>query len=130
MSAENSIDPEIIEVFVEEVGGLVGDLDQALAAPKASPADAGALETIHRGMHTLKGTSALLGFDKMASLAGPGEDVAKKLMSGETQVTGDVTALFAESYDVIKVFLDDLKAGGGGGGADVDGVTAKFQQML
>src|SRR5206468_11533398 len=74
-----------LEMFFEEAADLVRPgsgsllrLEQASSEP-----DPGLVNRIFRNVHTLKGSSAMLGFDRLAGVAHALEDVLVRMRKGE-----------------------------------------------
>src|SRR2546422_7541272 len=65
-----------LEMFFEEAADLVRDCEAALLRLEqaSSEPDPGLVNRIFRNVHTLKGSSAMLGFDRLAGVAHALED--------------------------------------------------------
>ena len=87
------------------------------------------MKSIHRAMHTLKGTGSLLGFQMVASVAGPAESIANRVMQEELEVSDDVTAALEDAYQFVKTLVEDIKAGKTSE-ADLVGVITTMARFL
>lgn len=92
-----------LPAFLAEAGEHVQRLGLALVRIEAEPGDREAAEQIFRSAHTLKGMSATIGCDAIATLTHAMEDVFELLR----QRTG---GLPPEAIDVLSACLDALEA--------------------
>src|SRR5207245_7977343 len=87
-----------LRMFYEEATDLVGDSEAALLRLEAASGepDPGLVNRIFRNVHTLKGTSAMLGLDRLAAFAHSLEDVLVRMRKGAQAITpGLVDTLLA-----------------------------------
>ncbi|MGH8765195.1 MAG: Hpt domain-containing protein, partial [Burkholderiales bacterium] len=59
--ARTGVDPELLDVYLEEAGEVLKTIDASLAHVRAQPHDQEVLTTIRRGFHTLKGSGRMVG---------------------------------------------------------------------
>lgn len=102
---------EIIEDFLVEADELVSSLDTNLVTLESSSDDLDLLNEIFRAAHTIKGTSSFLGFDQVTTLTHRMEDILNKLRKSELTINPDIMDLLLESVDLLKVLLDNVRAG-------------------
>ena len=102
---------EIIEDFLVEADELVSSLDTNLVTLETSSDDLDLLNEIFRAAHTIKGTSSFLGFDQVTTLTHRMEDILNKLRKSELTVTAEIMDLLLESVDLLKVLLENVRAG-------------------
>src|SRR5256886_17436556 len=78
-----------LEMFFEEAADLVGDSEAALLRLEqaSSEPDPALVTRIFRNVYTLKGTSAMLGLDRLAGFAPSLEDVLVRMRKGEKAET-------------------------------------------
>lgn len=74
----------VIEAFFEEASELVADFESGLLHLEEAPADKELLNRIFRCAHTLKGNSAMLGFEKVAHFTHALEDMLDELRNRES----------------------------------------------
>jgi two-component system chemotaxis sensor kinase CheA len=77
-----SIRERSLQVFREEATDHLDDLESALLALEESPDSAELVQGVFRTVHTLKGSSAMFGFDNLARLAHMLEDVFDLVRKG------------------------------------------------
>jgi two-component system chemotaxis sensor kinase CheA len=129
-------DTEFIELFRDETGGRLEQMDNLLLAIESGDADADAVGALFRHAHTIKGAAGMLGFDDMRTLAHATEDVLARMRdAGEfpaeiaaplLRATAAMRVHLTSSGEPIDDVLADLAAsqatlpGAGAGAADGD----------
>jgi two-component system, chemotaxis family, sensor kinase CheA len=103
-----NFDPELSEIhesFLIESNEVLENMGRDLIELEKRPADADVLHRIFRVAHTLKGTSAFLGFQQMTQFAHALEDVLNKLRKAELTANSEIIDVFFEAFDVLKELL-------------------------
>ncbi len=100
---------EIFDSYVIEANEILQQLSQDLLALEKNPSDGNLLNTIFRGVHTLKGTSSFLGFSQMTELAHTSEDLLNKLRKGDFIADGEIIDILIESHNAAKTLLQRIK---------------------
>ncbi len=124
------VSPELAESFLDEAQDHLAAVADALAALRREPAAAhragGPLAEIRRSVHTLKGTSALVGATGVSRLAHRMEDLLDLLVDGEeTIAAGDLDLLYATADA-----LADLVVGGSETQAGTAELYARYRDRL
>ncbi len=130
-------DSDLADIFRDEATQRLDHMDAVLLAIESGHADAGAVDSLFRDAHTIKGAAGMLGLDDIQTLAHAAEDIlAPVRQSGAfppqiaaplLRATATLRALVAGSGEPIDGLLNDLAqtrealAGGGGAGAPVAG---------
>ena len=70
-----SVDPEIFEVFREEVAERLDNMVETLLALEAGRAPADAIDSLFRDAHSIKGSAGMVGLDDARSIAHSMEDL-------------------------------------------------------
>jgi len=122
-------DQELLEGFLAETTELLEKLDDDLVALEKSSDDADLLNRIFRSIHTVKGASSFLGFDLLVKVTHKTEDVLNRLRKGELQVTPEIMDVVLEATDLVKVLVNDIKAGDIQE-REIDGTIAKLLPLL
>ncbi len=99
-----TVDPELLEVFLQEAEGHLQAIRSFL--PALENGDAEAVATIRRSAHTLKGSAAMVGFRSLTGLAHRMEDILDRLFDG-AEITPETLDLLKATADG----LEDLAAG-------------------
>jgi two-component system chemotaxis sensor kinase CheA len=120
---------QYLSVFMDECQEHLKTLNQSLLALENEPDNSGLLDAIFRAAHTLKGASATMGFNKMASVTHTMEDVLSRLRSKELDVTPEITNVLFDALDL----LEELGRGIGEGkeeDIEVNGVVQQLRQFV
>lgn len=120
---------EILESFIVETNEILEKLGQDLLLLEKDPKNSELHNVIFRAVHTIKGTSSFLGFEKMTSLAHKFEDVLNKIRKGEIVVTSPMMDVMFEAYDLLKANLQAIEKGEYGG-VEVAGAVEKLKSIL
>src|SRR5690606_22418229 len=81
----DEIDPEILEIFVEEAQEVLETLQEEFPRWRANPDDNDALVTVRRMYHTLKGSGRLAGALLLGELAWSVENLLNRVLDGTVQ---------------------------------------------
>lgn len=92
--------------FLEEATDLINSLEDALLTLESSPEDKNTIEEIFRIMHSLKGSGAMFGFEKISSFTHYLESVYDQIRNNELTVTPDLLNITLSSVDYIKALLE------------------------
>ena len=98
MNLSTDITAEDIDVFLQESEEQLRLLDEDIVRLEKEQDIESVLQEIFRAAHTLKGSSAMLGYDEMTRVAHAMENMLDSLRKGSLSVsTGVVDALLARS---------------------------------
>jgi two-component system chemotaxis sensor kinase CheA len=101
---------EILREFGNEAAEIVASLEEDMVRLEDEPEDLELLHRIFRGMHTLKGNSAFLGFSRMKALAHEAENVLNRLRSGTLPLVPSLMDALLVALDGVKALLRDIAA--------------------
>ena len=90
------------EVFRQEAGELLEQLEQALLDLERSPADSNLVNTAFRALHTIKGSGAMFGFDQVAAFAHEFESAFDRVRRGEAAPDPELIAIALNAKDFIR----------------------------
>ena len=95
-----------IEVYRQEADELLVEIEETVLEIEENPGDREVLNRLFRAVHTIKGSGAMFGFDKVSDFAHTLETVLDKVRDGILPVTKDLIDLILNSRDHIKTILD------------------------
>ncbi len=95
------LDIEANKVVLEEAAELLEELEEALLELESSPDDSDLINRVFRAMHTIKGSSAMFGFDLVAEFTHTVETVLDKVRNQIIPVSGELIGLVLASCDYI-----------------------------
>ncbi|WP_273125570.1 chemotaxis protein CheW [Metabacillus sp. HB246100] len=119
---------QYLEVFIEESKEHLQSCNEKLLELEKRPSDLSIVNEIFRSAHTLKGMSATMGYEDLASLTHQMENVLDLIRNEKLSVTADL-------LDVVFASVDDLEemvfsiANGGDGKKDVSKVVEMLKKI-
>lgn len=95
------------DTFREEADELLVDLEAAMLELEEQPNDADCVARAFRAMHTIKGSGAMFGFDKLAAFTHHLENAFDLVRSGDIEITKELISISLDSSDHIRAMLED-----------------------
>lgn len=129
MDFSEGITPEDIQVFLEEADEQIQLLEDDLVKLERAERSDELLQEIFRAAHTLKGSSATLGHQKMAELTHAMENAFDQLRRGAIEVTTELMDVLLKALDALSDMKEDLRAGVETG-VDVDEIVADITEAI
>src|SRR3954470_20338321 len=121
---------DIVEEFLVESHENLDQLDQDLVALEQDPNSRERLSSIFRTIHTIKGTSGFLAFNRLEEIAHVGENLLSRLRDGALELTPARTDALLQMVDTIRALLAAIEASGGEGAVEVAGSVAMISAAL
>src|SRR5688500_15012196 len=115
---------DIVEEFLVESHENLDQLDTDLVALEQEPDSRERLSSIFRTIHTIKGTSGFLAFNRLEEVTHVGENMLSRLRDGALELTPARTSVLLQMVDSVRSLLAAIEATGGEGQVDVSGVVA------
>ncbi|MDK2816829.1 MAG: two-component system, chemotaxis family, sensor kinase CheA [Moorella sp. (in: firmicutes)] len=120
---------QYLGIFLDEAGEQLQQLDEAIVKLEQTPDDLDLLNTIFRAAHTLKGSSASMGFNRLATLTHRMENVLELLRQGKLSVSREIIDILLASLDRLRLLKDSIAAGNGEEG-EVEDIVARLEAVL
>ncbi|WP_448626314.1 chemotaxis protein CheW [Geodermatophilus sp. URMC 64] len=121
---------DIVEEFLVESHENLDQLDTDLVALEQEPNSRERLSSIFRTIHTIKGTSGFLAFNRLEEVTHVGENMLSRLRDGELELTPHRTSVLLRMVDTVRSLLTSIEASGGEGSVDVAGVVAEISAAM
>jgi two-component system chemotaxis sensor kinase CheA len=121
---------DIVEEFLVESHENLDQLDQDLVALEQDPRSRDRLSSIFRTIHTIKGTSGFLAFNRLEEVAHVGENMLSRLRDGALDLTPHRTDALLQMVDTIRALLAAIEANGGEGQVEVASTVATISAAL
>ncbi|WP_052090870.1 chemotaxis protein CheA [Modestobacter caceresii] len=121
---------DIVEEFLVESHENLDQLDQDLVALEQDPRSRDRLSSIFRTIHTIKGTSGFLAFNRLEEVAHVGENLLSRLRDGALELTPTRTDALLQMVDTIRALLAAIEASGGEGSVVVADTVATLSAVL
>jgi two-component system chemotaxis sensor kinase CheA len=109
----NEILARMRSAFQTEAADLLNELDTSLLQLEADPADVELVNRVFRAIHTLKGSGAMAGFERLSLFAHRVEEVFNAARDGKVHITPELMDLALQSCDLLRAFLEDADANPG-----------------
>jgi len=118
------------EAFKEEAHELLTELETALLELERMPSDEEIIGRVFRAMHTIKGSGAMFGFDKVAAFTHNVETVYDRVRNGKILVSKSLIDLTLSACDEILKMIDDTGQGEADDDAITEAISRSFRDML
>ncbi len=118
------------EAFKEEAHELLTELETALLDLERTPSDEEIIGRVFRAMHTIKGSGAMFGFERVAAFTHDVETVYDRVRNGKFTVTKSLIDLTLSACDEILKMIDDSGQGEAEDTAITDAISKSFRDML
>ncbi len=102
---------EYLRLYLDETGEQLDALVNTLLALEADPANAAELNEAFRLIHSIKGSSALLGLDRITTLTHHLESHFERLRSGRRVLDGEVMNVVLRCIDFLRTCNEHLRKG-------------------
>ncbi|MGD8851996.1 MAG: Hpt domain-containing protein [Gammaproteobacteria bacterium] len=107
----DDIDEEILEIFLEEAEEETASIDEQLSRWLRDPQDSGALATLRRSFHTLKGSGRLIGAMRIGELAWVNENMLNRVIDGSIAVSPALMEVLQGTKHALAELLCEIKDG-------------------
>ncbi|QDF36187.1 chemotaxis protein CheA [Bradyrhizobium symbiodeficiens] len=101
----SAMDPT--EIFRQEASELFEVLEGALLDLGQRPNDRELVDSAFRALHTIKGSGAMFGFDKVASFTHEFETAFDRVRKGEIKPTHELISVALAAKDYIRALIED-----------------------
>jgi len=123
-------DVEIVKEFLVESYENLDRLDQELISLEKDPTDPQILASIFRTIHTIKGTSGFLAFNKLGALTHVGESLLSRLRDKQLTLNPEITTALLAMVDAVRQMLTSIEAAGTEGERDDQALIATLTRLL
>jgi chemosensory pili system protein ChpA (sensor histidine kinase/response regulator) len=104
LEPDGDVPEEILEFFVPEAEEHLAIVQECLLSLEANP-NLEDINRLFRAMHTVKGSAAQVGLQRIARVAHAAEDLVGRIRDNELRPTAAIVDICLESVDTIKKFL-------------------------
>jgi chemosensory pili system protein ChpA (sensor histidine kinase/response regulator) len=105
------IDNDLIEIFLEEAVDLLRNMDDSLRSWRDDPNDNGALHSLKRSLHTIKGGARMAGAMTMGNLSHATETLLEQVEGGKFAADKKLLDLLDEVHDTLAAMLEQIQSG-------------------
>lgn len=96
-----------VAAFRIEAGELLEQVEVDLLDLAQDLGNAALVDAVFRGLHTIKGSGAMFGFDALAGFTHHCETAIDRIRKGHARATGEVVSIILAARDHMKALLED-----------------------
>jgi len=104
-------DPELVSLFIEEAGEEVARIQREFPRWDENPLEDGALATVRRSFHTLKGSGRMVGAGEMAEFSWAIENLLNRLIDKTLNRSPEILATLRDGVRALPQLLVALEGG-------------------
>jgi two-component system, chemotaxis family, sensor kinase CheA len=130
MSAATDGMQEIVREFLAESAEGLDQLERHLVELERDPNWRQRLAEIFRAVHTLKGSSGMLGYSKLESVAHAGESLLGSLRDGKLVLSPELISRLLSMVDGLRGLLRAVERTGSEGTGDYANVVRSLEELL
>ena len=104
------IDPELLELFIEEAGELAETMAARFPSWQAD-GDEEALTEVRRQFHTLKGSGRMVGAELIGEFGWSIENLLNRILSGTLERTESIASFLARAIEAVPSLVEQLESG-------------------
>jgi chemosensory pili system protein ChpA (sensor histidine kinase/response regulator) len=108
---DREIDPEFLELFIEEAKDEIAKLQQFFPLWDENPQDHESLTNVRRSFHTLKGSGRMVGAQLIGEFAWAIENLLNRVINKTLDRTPDIMALLREAVAAVPELVEQLETG-------------------
>ena len=117
---------EIVREFLVESYENLDQLEQDMVSLESEPGSKELLSSIFRTIHTIKGTSGFLAFNRLEKLAHRGENLLSELRDGVREMDQDTADVLLLMVDRIRNIMGSVEETGQEGDVHIAFLTGFF----
>ncbi|XOK58616.1 chemotaxis protein CheW [Paenibacillus elgii] len=120
---------QYLSMFIDESRDHLQAMNEQMLSLESSPEDITIVQNIFRSAHTLKGMSATMGFEDLASLTHEMENVLDLVRNHKLKMDSFIFDCLFKSLDSLESMVEDIIQGGTGQ-ADVTEIVAALKSIV
>lgn len=120
---------QYLSIFIDEANDHLQSLNESMLRLEQSPEDLSIVQIIFRSAHTLKGMSATMGFEDLASLTHEMENVLDLVRNSKLSMNETIFDALFKCLDALEGMVQDV-VGGGTGKADVSDLVEVLKAIV
>lgn len=115
--------------FREEAREILVDLESALLELNERHGDIELVSRVFRGLHTIKGSGAMFGFEELAAFTHNLETAFDAVRNGRVEITGELIDVTLGALDQIRCMLEAKESAEPAGAASREHLLARVRQV-
>ena len=125
----SGISQDDLQLFLQEADEQLQSLDENFIRLEREPSNEQLIQEIFRIAHTIKGSAAMIGHQRMSELAHAMEDILDKVRKKTLAVTPVLVDILLKSLDMLKALKEELATGDNKGKIDIRSVLAELTSV-
>src|SRR3954467_11545880 len=121
---------EIVQEFLVESAENLDQLDRDLLALENHPGSREILSSAFRTIHTIKGTSGFLAFERLEKVTHTGESLLSRLRDGHQTMTTPITDALLKMVDTARALLTSIEETGAEGDVEIETVSEQIRALM
>ena len=121
---------EILREFLVESYESLDSLDSDLIVLEEEPESAETLGKVFRTIHSIKGTSGVLGFSKLERVTHVGENLLSRMRDGQLTFDQAIATALLQMVDAVREMLACIESDGEDGSQDYGALIKVLEQLL
>src|SRR5512138_1679763 len=105
------IDPELLELFIEEAKDEITKLNRLFPLWDENPQDQDSLVNVRRSFHTLKGSGRMVGAQLIGEFAWSIENLLNRVINKTLERTPDMMSMLREAVAAVPELVEQLETG-------------------
>lgn len=107
----DEVDPEIVEIFLEESREEIASLNEHFPHWKKNPEHVDSLNTVRRSFHTLKGSGRMVGAELIGEFAWSIENMLNRIIDQTIKASPELFDLIERAVKALPQLVEQLEAG-------------------
>jgi len=128
-AAGTGVDPELLEIFLEEADIVLASIADDIQKCRMDAADRESLTSLRRGFHTLKGSGRMVGLEEMSEVAWNLEQVLNLWISERKPVSNELLELIGNTHQAYGKWCKNLREQGSAG-VDAEALLLAADELL
>src|SRR5690606_33082572 len=109
--ADRELDPELLELFIEEAKEEIANLNRLFPLWDENPQDHDALVNVRRSFHTLKGSGRMVGAQLIGEFAWSIENLLNRVINKTLDRTPDMMSMLRDAVAAVPELVEQLETG-------------------
>lgn len=101
-------DPEMVGLFLDELEEQLQMLEESILSLEQQGEEPEVIQTVFRVAHTLKGSSAVMGFEEMKNLTHEMENILDKIRNNTMHIDRELINLLFQCLDMLRALKSDF----------------------
>jgi len=108
-TVEENLDPELLEIFLEEASDIMAAIEESLTKWRGNRTDKTSVAELKRQLHTLKGGARMAGAMVMGNLGHHTESLLGEIENGRVNADSGLMDLMDEVHDALVTMIDQMQ---------------------